>query len=165
MPSDKWEIEKWSEMFDTLNGGRVQTTDDNLFDFFGFHIPKRFTDEVAWIEYLLFNPNCPERVLGKWLSQAEDAYYEQEDEDENEFGNLLIGNILNLGKQHNKLTEMFHWLQSEDAEKFLLSDIAYEYAAKLILAQIKLLSKSDVDSFTEKYNRPLDLELKLNDSL
>lgn len=160
-PINKWVIEKWSEMFDAINGGRVEITEDQLTDYFGFNIPKS-GDTIAWIEYLLFSPNCPERVLGKWLSEAE---YVFDGEDEIEFGNLLIGNILILGKRHNKLNEMFKWLKSKDAKKFLLSDKSYEFAAKLILTQIELLDSNNLHSFVNQYSRPLDSELKLNETL
>lgn len=160
---DKWVIEKWSEMFDSLNG-RVETTEDDLWEYFGFTIPQK-SDVIAWVEYLLFSPNCPERILGKWLADSEEEYFDEEDENEAEFGNLLIGNILNFGKKHGKLDEMFAWLKSKNAEKFLLSDDAYQFAAKLIISQIKILKNEDLNSFTEKYNRVVGNELILNEPL
>ena len=162
--SDKWVIEKWSEMFDAINGNRVVITEDDLWEYFGFHIP-RSENVVNWAEYLLLSPNCPERILGKWLAESEDEYFGEEDENEAEFGNLLIGNILNFGKKHGKLNEMFNWLKSKNAEKFLLSDDAYKFAAKLIISQIKLLKNEDLNSFAEKYNRAVGNELILNEPL
>ena len=60
---------------------------------------------------------------------------------------------------------MFNWLKSKNAEKFLLSDDAYKFAAKLIISQIKLLKNEDLNSFTEKYNRVVGNELILNEPL
>ena len=158
---DQWQIEKWSEMRDKLESSRIEMDYDNFFDVFGFHIPTSEYDEAAWIDYLLFNPNCPERVLGKWLAESDNTFFD-EDYDDIELGNLLIGNILNFGKQHDKLHEMYSWLKSKDAEKFLLSDDAYKFAAKLILTQVEHLSEEDLDLFVEKYNKPFDVEIKLN---
>lgn len=160
-PFDQWQLNKWSGIFDDLNSGRLEMNEDDFFDVFGFHIPTS-VNEAAWIDYLLFNPNCPERVLGKWLAEAKN-YFLDGDYEDTEFGNLLIGNILNFGKQHDKLHEMYYWLKSKDAEKFLLNDKEYELAAKLILTQVEHLSQEDLDLFIEKYNKPLDFEIKLNE--
>ena len=46
-----------------------------------------------------------------------------------------------------------------------MSDKAYEFAARLILTQIKQLDSNNLMSFVDQYSKSLDLELKLNEPL
>ncbi len=67
------------------------------------------------------NPNSPENLLVPWINSNTTRFYAYGNGDTATFGKTLLACIFDFAQSHNKLLEMYKWLDSREASDILLS--------------------------------------------
>jgi len=144
---------------------------DALWGRLGFSL-NEYDDEFDIFEHLikfLFDINSPQRVLGIWLRDVSDDYVDGSIEDDDFDGPTLLANILHFANQKEVLGQMYAWLLTKKAKKFLLSREEYQPASDVILQSLASLSdkggatQQEISSFTLINYKDLGRQIKLND--
>jgi len=123
------------------------------------------------------NPNSLENLLAPWINANTRRFFEHGNGDSQAFGRILLLHILDLAESHNKLIEMYDWLESRDASDFLFSELcdpagewisnAFDYLTALIDRREKMheefsekLLKEVISDYYEHWE-PLRYRLEL----
>lgn len=122
---------------------------DNFWEMNGIDHANADEDEIFEKKiHLLLHPNCPQRVIGKWIKQLINEDYESDFESfvksRPEFHAIIedaaLAEILHFSSSHGKSVEMLQWLASAEAEDLLQEDQYSPLGSEICAAADKLLT-------------------------
>ena len=124
------------------------------------------------------NPNSPKNLIAPWMLVNMRHQYDLGNRNLGLFGKRLLTAILALAEEHSKFTEMYNWLNSQEAKLFFLSNepegpqvlIAFDEIQNKVNLLMKKsngkISNEDLAAILEKYIEKhyytFKWELKLN---
>jgi hypothetical protein len=101
------------------------------------------------------NPNSPENLLVPWINSNTTRFYAYGNGDTVTFGKTLLACIFDFADSHNKLLEMYNWLDSQEARDVLLSeacDTSGGWILDAVEQMVQLVNKleNDTDDDTDE---------------
>ena len=120
------------------------------------------TDDVIKILKNLFDYNSPDRVIGSYLYKVNKKYNFFIDEIKANFDAIVLANILNFGRQENKLIELSRWIFSKKGLQYFEQ---LEHSIDMKFPEIANLSKSssvdELNAFIERNLKELGAKIYL----
>jgi hypothetical protein len=141
----------------------VESKHNNEDDWHSFGlISTPLTDDFDTVFNELFDYDCPERVIGAYEYKVCKLFSDLPAQDKKLFDAHVIANILDFGKKHGKLMELFQWMFDGDVwEIWDYRNQKLHKSSPEVIALSKATTAEELEVFIDRYKKDFGITIYL----